>query len=55
MFSYCRFNESLKDAVTLNTAGTKRVIKLCQEMRKLKVSSKQVSLFLINEESYKYC
>lgn len=31
-----RFNENLKEAVILNTVGTKSVVKLCKEMKKLK-------------------
>ena len=34
-----RFNESLKSAVTLNTLGTQRVIKVCRDMQNLQVSS----------------
>lgn len=33
----CRFNENLKDAVVLNTLGTKRVMELCTQMLRLKV------------------
>ncbi|KAJ8958520.1 hypothetical protein NQ318_002314 [Aromia moschata] len=32
----CRFDEDLKNAVTLNTLGTKRVIQLCKEIKYLK-------------------
>lgn len=32
-----KFNESLRDAVVLNTLGTKRVMELCTEMLRLKV------------------
>ncbi|KAL0280989.1 UNVERIFIED_CONTAM: hypothetical protein PYX00_002125 [Menopon gallinae] len=31
-----RFNEKMKDAVTLNTLGTVKVLQLCREMKKLK-------------------
>lgn len=31
-----RFNEDLKNAVILNTLGTKRVLELCEEMKNLK-------------------
>lgn len=33
-----RFNENLKDAVVLNTLGTKRMLDLCTQMIRLKVS-----------------
>lgn len=35
-----RFNESLKDAVSLNTSATQRVIKFCSTIRNLKVCNK---------------
>lgn len=33
---YFRFTEDLKDAVLLNTLGTKRVAELCKDMKHLK-------------------
>jgi fatty acyl-CoA reductase len=32
----CRFNEDLKNAVILNTLGTKQVLQLCEKMKNLK-------------------
>lgn len=46
-----RFNEDLKNAVTLNTLGTKRVLDLCQEMKNLK-SFVHVSTAYSNSDKY---
>lgn len=35
IFLFCRFDESLKTAVLLNTRGTKQMIELAKEMKNL--------------------
>nr|XP_008194927.2 PREDICTED: fatty acyl-CoA reductase 1 isoform X1 [Tribolium castaneum] len=46
-----KFNEDLKNAVTLNTLGTKQVLELCREMKNLK-SFVHVSTAYSNSDKY---